>query len=489
MTSRLGCKGQGLVWLAENSDIGYTVPEFEVIDSSYYEELLKQQKLAQLSSLLHNIVNPEDNFVGRWNIPARLEEKCRALSKQFRGREIAVRSSALLSEDSDKFSGAGIYNTVFLKGNSVFTKNLLEAVLEVYASVHSDEAVKYREKAAIQDEKMAVVIQEAVEGDNGVAMSRLPAREGVIPIWWSYDRGAAVQGSKGSKKDNINAVFYHIDKGGKGIGRYRMIFMKENMPLDMEEELLEESLLPLIEKLRKRYGRDFELEFTIDFEDVCGKKYTKKPSALDEKIHLLQIRPLTNVQNKKIKFPDKKPIFESRFCMGAGEYIGKWVTPQQIYASLNSGGEWNEPENYAYVAAVLEKLNPSSFSFLKTFSSYDKTKKYDHLDYDEFTPNKKAIVITDKCGCGIHALTIANERNILCLAGNKFRRDDEGDKHHKHNIAVMGTFIGLDVAKPPHFNIPLEEVGPYIHIVADGLDGRVYRATEQEAREFAEKLK
>ena len=32
----LGGKGNGLVWLSQNTDLGFTVPRFEIIDSSFY---------------------------------------------------------------------------------------------------------------------------------------------------------------------------------------------------------------------------------------------------------------------------------------------------------------------------------------------------------------------------------------------------------------------------------------------------------------------
>ena len=37
-------KASGLVWLAENTDLGYKVPEFDVIDASFYDEAMKQRQ-------------------------------------------------------------------------------------------------------------------------------------------------------------------------------------------------------------------------------------------------------------------------------------------------------------------------------------------------------------------------------------------------------------------------------------------------------------
>jgi len=180
--SRLGGKGAGLVWLTKNTDLGFNVPEFEIIDISFYEDYL------------FYLVSDDDSR----NCPDNLREKCSGLAKKFNGKNIAIRSSGVISEDSDKFSGAGIYDTFFLKKEAVNSENLEMAVLNVYKSVNCDRAIQYRKESGLADEKMAVVVQKFADGSNGVAMSRLPAMAGIVPILWSDKTGAVVQGYKGA---------------------------------------------------------------------------------------------------------------------------------------------------------------------------------------------------------------------------------------------------------------------------------------------------
>src|SRR3989344_4682473 len=101
--SRLGGKGAGLVWLSQNTDLGFEVPEFEVVDTSYYEEWQRQLGIAKLAAILKSKASGNREFVNV-PFPRRLEEKCVELAQRFEGREVAVRSSAVVSEDSEKHS-------------------------------------------------------------------------------------------------------------------------------------------------------------------------------------------------------------------------------------------------------------------------------------------------------------------------------------------------------------------------------------------------
>jgi hypothetical protein len=196
---------------------------------------------------------------------------------------------------------------------------------------------------------------------------------------------------------------------------------------------------------------------------------------------MLQIRPLTNIQDVNIEFPKKESIFDARICMGVGEYIGPWFIPEEIRDG------WNEPQHYAYVSTRLDQTIPKAFSGL-SFILGDKTSR----DYNKLTPNKKAIVLTKSASPTLHALTIANERGLICIIGNMKDElsDEEFEKRHgytKSDLEDLGP-DGRAVLSRPSFEIPLHEVGDYIHVVSDGLAGHVYRATEQEAREFAKRM-
>ena len=120
-TGLFGGKGNGLLWLAENTDLGFQVPKFEIIDTSYYEDFLRQPVLDQFARRIYQRAHPDERGVGTHHkCPKRLEEKCIELFQMFNGTGVAVRSSGVVSEDSDKFSGAGIYESFFIGKNLLF---------------------------------------------------------------------------------------------------------------------------------------------------------------------------------------------------------------------------------------------------------------------------------------------------------------------------------------------------------------------------------
>lgn len=435
---KFGGKGAGLVWLAQNTDIGYNVPEFGIIDTSYYEDFLKQAGLARIAALLRNKANPGENHVGTYmpGCPKRLEERCMELAEKCRGMAVAVRSSAVVSEDNEKLSGAGIYETFFLEKGELSEKTLADAVLKVYQSVESPRAVQYRKSNGLGEERMAVVVQRLSNAEgfvNGVVQSRLHTIANIIPVIWSEEIGAVARG----KGQDIKTAYFRKRGSGNDI-YYRMSFLSDNTKYWTGEKA-GELLTPIIIGLKKHYGKDFEAEFSADFEE--------------KEINMLQIRPLTNIVDKKVKFPKKKPIFTTGkvgYCMGAGEYIGPWVHKDDVKKV------WNEPEHYAFITPELPQTMEKDRVLSELLEKYGRKS---HFDYHLHTPNKKVIVVTGDMHPGSHALTIANENGILCLSR------------------------GVTFKKFP-FLKRLQKTGPYIHIVSDGINGRVYAATEEEAMEF-----
>ena len=178
----------------------------------------------------------------------------------------------------------------------------------VYDSVNSEKAVQYRKQAGLSDEIMEVIIQEFAKGFNGVVMSRLPARAGIIPVWWSSKTGAVVSGDKEATVHTI-----YIAPSNMGL---ESIFVSDTNVDDNQEQFVINRMGELSRKLRDRYGREFEAEFSIDF----GSNV----------VNMLQIRPLTNISDNEIIFPDKEPILIGTHVMGAGEYICPLVIPDHI---------------------------------------------------------------------------------------------------------------------------------------------------------------
>ena len=422
MKRKIGGKASGLKWLKENRDLGFVVPEFRVIDTSYYDEYARIQESTRLVSALASVCSGSETHAF-FNPPQRLEEKCNAIARHFNGKAISVRSSAVVSEDNENISGAGIYDTFFLDAEQITPKNLLEKVLQVYASVNSERAIAYRMENGVKGEQMAVIVQKVVEGygyAHGVVKSRLPARAGVIPVSWSDVRGAVV----GNLPAKIHTAYFHATK--KMHYGNKCIFMTEDA-LYEKMYALDSLLVSFIPLLRKRYGREFEAEFAFDFE---GRR-----------VYLLQIRELTNIQDKQISFPkNKRALFVTNICIGAGEYVGETRFIEDIYEG------WDEPEHYVYIAPILRQSGRID------------------INYDELTPKKRAMILTHQSNPDAHALNIANERGLLCICADVVSSKQEACYER------------------------LKRAGPYVHIVSDGLQGKVYQATQEEAEAFNQRF-
>lgn len=101
------------------------------------------------------------------DLPVEYVGDLRALVEQTAGRPLAVRSSSLL-EDALAHPFAGIYETKMIPNDqadpSVRFKRLVEAIKFVYASTFFRAAAGYIQATdrTLQDEKMAVVVQEVV---------------------------------------------------------------------------------------------------------------------------------------------------------------------------------------------------------------------------------------------------------------------------------------------------------------------------------------
>lgn len=76
-------------------------------------------------------------------------------------QHIIIRSSAVFSEDNDQTTGAGIYHSEPLLGKYTF-KDFCTAIEKVYISCDSENALLYRQKNNIGDEKMGISIQKYI---------------------------------------------------------------------------------------------------------------------------------------------------------------------------------------------------------------------------------------------------------------------------------------------------------------------------------------
>lgn len=146
--AELGGKGYALQQL---QDAGFNVPRFIVLPASFFSEIKRLDNGASLK-----IIEACKSSITDWK-------------EFFRGRKVAVRSSAI-AEDSDAHSYAGQLKTLL----NVAPEQIGAAVVEVWMS--SNDALVYEAAHQLHGESgMAVILQEMVNATAaGVAFSAHP---------------------------------------------------------------------------------------------------------------------------------------------------------------------------------------------------------------------------------------------------------------------------------------------------------------------------
>ncbi|MCL4416805.1 MAG: hypothetical protein M1365_08935 [Actinobacteria bacterium] len=152
---KFGAKAANLIMLSELvgqiNEASLKVPEFIVMPADLYlkwkQGSLSDDELRYYFDWSKGLVEYDDNLEA---------ERC---------SDIMVRSSAVFSEDGDKVTGAGIYDSTELSGYSTF-EEFKEAVVGVYQSTEASKAQAYRRQNGIlQEEQMGIIIQRYISSD------------------------------------------------------------------------------------------------------------------------------------------------------------------------------------------------------------------------------------------------------------------------------------------------------------------------------------
>lgn len=127
----------------------------------------KYRSLAEIREEYPNIV--EGHLAGKF--PASIIDSLKVVLSRMGSSPLIVRSSSLL-EDNFGFAFAGKYSSYFCPNQGTPEENLqelLDAIRRVYASTLNPDAILYRQKHGLidYDERMAILIQEAIGDRNG----------------------------------------------------------------------------------------------------------------------------------------------------------------------------------------------------------------------------------------------------------------------------------------------------------------------------------
>jgi CheY-like chemotaxis protein len=171
----LGGKGRGLAFLSNFianvnlhkliPDLKISIPKTTVVSVDEFDNFIEHNNLYQVLYKAKNADKIKEAFLAA-ELPSRLKSKIQAYLEVMK-MPLAVRSSGLF-EDSMNQPFAGVYATYIIPNNNDdINKRISElerAIKLVYASVYSTTSMAYFNAidCRIQDEKMAVIIQELV---------------------------------------------------------------------------------------------------------------------------------------------------------------------------------------------------------------------------------------------------------------------------------------------------------------------------------------
>lgn len=296
------------------------------------------------------------------------------------GGLVAIRSSAVWSEDGEYSSGAGVYASVAANPNDAAA--FIEGIRAVFASVDSEDAISYRESRGIEYEEMGLVIQRYVEVQGGRTHRRdrscywghansvgpnqnlvdIHTNEGVL----MYDKNSILGGlmldtpyTGRHGNDNVH-IHTHPDHDSPLYGAIRAT---DPVP----------HAVVLAEKL---FGRPMQVEFVNK--------------------SIVQVRPLLNVQSgEAIDFPED--IYHVAVLASVG--VGDMTLPYLDRSRDNTGKEgyivFDEEYEYSIQGAMAQMRGQR------------------HVGYRAF-PDRGVVVILNPSSSG-HIQAICREKGLLCV--------------------------------------------------------------------------
>lgn len=246
------------------------------------QENFKEHKIGKKAERLFELA--ENGF----NVPSlfcvnEIPKEEELLSFLNEGKEFSVRSSALC-EDSADYSYAGQFDTfLFVKRD-----NVQEKIKECFSSTEKENVLSYCKENEIEPGsiKMTVIVQEMIDADfSGVIFSANPQgilNESVIVM------GCGTGDNVVEEKTDVTTCYYNrTDK------KYYTVKNGDNSPA-MTDELIEK-LISLCEKAEGIFGRLIDIEF----------------AAKNNEVFILQVRPITTINDNSPLILDNSNIVES----------------------------------------------------------------------------------------------------------------------------------------------------------------------------------
>jgi len=300
--------------LSKLASVGYNIPMAFIVSVEAYDYFIKKELESEIASILNSInYNNENsiyigsklikNLIKSKELPKDLrneiQEQIQRLPKGF----YAVRSSAL-AEDLEDASFAGQLDS-FLYVNK---DNILENIVECWASYWNDHAIKYRHDSSIghldtelEAAGIAVLVQKMVNADvSGVTFTADPVYgTNDIVIESTYGLGEAIASGIVTPDTyvlnrNRNIIKQTIKTKNKGYfllnGRNTLmdIDFDDRKKSSLNNEILME-LAKIGMELEEFFGVPQDIEWALEFNETDGND-------CNPNIFILQSRPVTTLK-------------------------------------------------------------------------------------------------------------------------------------------------------------------------------------------------
>jgi len=401
-----GGKGASLAKMYQELSKELNIPNGFVLTTEAYNEFISKNNLKEkINNILKKLDTQNFNNLAKIGkqireliiysqLPKEIEEQAIEAIKELGEKSVAVRSSAT-AEDLPNASFAGMHSSFLNVWNPGAISNKIKAC---YYSLYSNRAIRYRVEKGIKGNiSMAIVVQEMVNADvSGVAFTTDPESgfKDVVIIESTFGLGETIV--KG-KTDPDKYIVYKpkllegkkpiIERkiGNKTIKTIldRDLRTKESKTSEKEKnsftlndnKILELAKLTTI--IEKHYNKPMDIEFAIE----------------NNKISILQARPLTGIKNFKVE--KVKYILEEK---------GK-----PILEGLAIGG----------------KIGSGKVKIIKNKEDFSKLEKGDVLVTEMTDPDwmeimmKASAIVTNKGGTASHSAIVSRELGIPCIVGTK----------------------------------------------------------------------
>jgi hypothetical protein len=345
------------------------------------------------------------------------------------GGLVAIRSSAVYSEDGENLTGAGVYHSVV--ADPYDKEAFASAVEAVYASTEAPYAQAYRESAGIADERMGLLVQEYVEQN-------------------SSDWGESDYGYVNSRGANTNVTEVHTTKGTLLFDKQKLLqgLLMSGWYSDIDSCLhsTPDHSKPLRRMVR---GATEPLHAVLFAEKVFGKAMQIE-YAVGSKI--VQVRPLPSQsfdQSKAVVFPKSSSELERTKAIGVGDYV---------LDELSQNGDNSDKTGFV--------IFQSEYAFTDTFRNADSSANS--------LPSQGAVIILNHSDSG-HIQTLCLEKGLLC-----FYADSQGEKLETIESLLFEKYAYFDnpddntLDKYQSYETTPRQLPTKLRFVADGYEGRIY---------------